>query len=183
MVEGTTVLRMSRVVDLAYQADVPLAINMNMAKMVTFETSLRIPWVVLVKQTVYWYSVYSSCGQDFLVQLGVLDGQLNSCSERGRGGGGGCLWIGSHSQFGRVFFYIRYKLRHVKLMKEGKEIFLDGLLNGTEGVAMSADARGRRGKGEEDSQPLDLDVDLGSTPEWRVVIEVGFKNSVDVRRV
>ena len=68
-------------------------------------------------------------------------------------------------------------------MKEGEEIFLDGLLNGTEGVVTSADASGRRGKVEEGSQPLDLDVDSGGAPERRVVIEVGFKNSVDVRRV
>ena len=51
-------------------------------------------------------------------------------------------------------------------MKEGEEIFLDGLLNGTEGVAMSADASGRRGKVEEGSQPLDLDVDSGGTQEF-----------------
>ena len=68
-------------------------------------------------------------------------------------------------------------------MKEGEEIFLDGLLNGTEGVAMSADASRRRGKVEEGSQLLDLDVDSGGTPERRVVIEVGLKNLVDVRRV
>ena len=68
-------------------------------------------------------------------------------------------------------------------MKERKEIFLDGLLNGTEGVATSANASGRRGKVEEGSQPLDLDVDSGGTPERRVVVEVGFKNLVDVRRV
>ena len=68
-------------------------------------------------------------------------------------------------------------------MKEGEEILLDGLLNGTEGVVTSGDTSGRRGKVEEGSQPLDLDVDSGGTPERRVVIEVGFKDSVDVRRV
>ena len=67
VVEGAMLLRMSRAVDFAYWADVPLAINTNMAKMVAFETSLRILRVVLVKWTVHWYSVYSSCGQDFLV--------------------------------------------------------------------------------------------------------------------
>ena len=61
------ILWMSRAVDFAYQADVPLAINTNVAKMVAFETSLRIPRVVLVKWTVYWYSVYSPGGQDLLV--------------------------------------------------------------------------------------------------------------------
>ena len=68
-------------------------------------------------------------------------------------------------------------------MKEEEEIFLDGLLNGTKGAAASADAGGRRGKIKEGSQPLDLDVNLGSTPKRRVVIKVGLKNSVDVRRV
>ena len=68
-------------------------------------------------------------------------------------------------------------------MKEGEEVFLDGPLNGTEGVTTSADASGRRGKVKEGSQPLDLDVDSGGAPERRVVIKVGFKNSVDVRRV
>ena len=68
-------------------------------------------------------------------------------------------------------------------MEEGEEIFLDGLFNGTEGIATSADAGGRRGKVEEGMQPLDLDVDLGGAPERRVVIEVGFKNAVDVRRI
>ena len=93
------------------------------------------------------------------------------------------MWIGCCSQLGRVSFYICYEFQHVELMKEGEEIFLDGLLNGTEGVAMSADASGRRGKVEEGSQPLDLDVDSGGAPERRVVIKVGFKNSVDMRRV
>ena len=112
-----------------------------------------------------------------------MDGQLDGGSERGGGGRGDSLWIGCRSQLGRVSFYICYKFQHVELMEEGEEIFLDGLLNGTEGVATSADASGRRDKVEKGSQPLDLDVDSGGAPERRVVIEVGFKNSVDVRRV
>ena len=62
----------------------------------------------------------------------------------------------------------------MELVKERKEIFLNGLLNGTEGVAASTDTGGGRGEVEEGSQPLDLDVDSGGTPEWRVVVEVGF---------
>ena len=61
------VLRMSRAVDFAYRADVPLAIDMNVAKMVAFKTSLQIPQVVLVERTVYWHSMYSPGSQDFLV--------------------------------------------------------------------------------------------------------------------
>ena len=56
-------------------------------------------------------------------------------------------------------------------------------VDGTEGVAPSANASGRRGKVEEGTQPLDLDVDLGGAPERGVVIKEGFKNLVDVRRV
>ena len=62
MVEGAMVLRMSWTVDFAYRADVPLAINTNMAKMVAFKTSFQVPQVVSVKQTVYWYPAYGSCG-------------------------------------------------------------------------------------------------------------------------
>ena len=71
----------------------------------------------------------------------------------------------------------------MELMEEGEEIFLDGLLDGTKGIATSANARERRGKVEEGTQPLDLDVDLGGAPERGVVIKEGFKNLVDVRRV
>ena len=40
VVEGATVLRMCRAVDFANRADVPLAIDMNVAKVVAFETGL-----------------------------------------------------------------------------------------------------------------------------------------------
>ena len=67
MVEGATVLRMPWAVDFAYWADVPLAIDMNVAKMMAFETSLRILRVVLVERTIYWHSMYSPSSQDLLV--------------------------------------------------------------------------------------------------------------------
>ena len=82
--------------------------------------------------------------------------------------------IGCRSQLSGVSFYVCHELWHVELVKEGKEILLNGLLNGMEGVAASADAGGGRGKVKEGSQPLDLNVDSGGTPEWEVVIEVGF---------
>ena len=100
MIERTMVLRMSRAVDFANRADIPLAINANVAKMVAFETGFRIPWVVLVKWTVYRYSVYSPGGQDLMIQLSILDGQLDGGSERGGGGRRGSLWIGCRSQLG-----------------------------------------------------------------------------------
>ena len=45
---------------------------------------------------------------------------------------------------------------------------------------MSANTGGGKGKIEEGFQLLDLDIDSGGTPEWGVVVEVGFKNSVDM---
>ena len=67
MVEGATVLWMSRAVDFAYRADVPLAVDTNMAKIVAFETSFQIPRVILMEQSVYWYSMYSPGSPDLLV--------------------------------------------------------------------------------------------------------------------
>ena len=67
VIEGTTILRMSQAVYFAYQADIPLAINTKVTKMVAFGTSLRISRVVLVKWTIYWYSVYGPGGQDLMV--------------------------------------------------------------------------------------------------------------------
>ena len=84
-----------------------------------------------------------------MIQFRVLDSQLNGSSERGEEGGGYNLRVGRRSQFGRVLFYVCYEFWHVELMEEGEEIFLDGLLNSTEGVATSADTRGGRGKVEE----------------------------------
>ena len=39
---------------------------------------------------------------------------------------------------------------------------------------MSADTGRGRGKVEEGSQPLDLDIGSGSTPEWGVVVKMRF---------
>ena len=39
---------------------------------------------------------------------------------------------------------------------------------------MSANTGGKRGEVEEGFQPLVLDIDLGSAPEWGVVIKMGF---------
>ena len=144
MIEGETILQMSRTVDFARWADIPLEVNTNITKMVAFETSLRIPRVVSMKQTVYRYSMYGSCSQDFLVYLRILNSQFNGSSERRGRCRGDRLRIGCRSHLGRISFNISHKLRHIELVKEGKEIFLNGLLDGTQGVATSANT-GREG--------------------------------------
>ena len=81
-------------VDFADGADIPLAIDANMAKVVALETSLGIVWVVTVKGAVYRRSLNSSFRQDFIIQLCVLDSQFNGGSERRGGGGGYNLRVG-----------------------------------------------------------------------------------------
>ena len=83
-----------------------------------------------MKRTIYWYPVYGPCGQDFLVQLCVLNSQLDGGDERRRGGGRGRLWVGHSSHLGGVTFHVSHELRHVELVKEGEEIFLNGSLDG-----------------------------------------------------
>ena len=47
MVKWTAVLRMSRSVDLTNGTNVPLTVNADMSKVVTFETRLMISWMVV----------------------------------------------------------------------------------------------------------------------------------------
>ena len=149
MIKRATILRMPWAVDFANGANIPLAINANMAKVMTFEASLGIAWVVTVKWTVYRCSLNSPFHQDFMIQFCVLDSQFNGGSERGGEGGGYNLQVGCRSQFGRISFYICYKFWHMELMEEREEIFLDGSLNSAKGVAASANTGGGRSKVEE----------------------------------
>ena len=55
-----------------------------------------------------------------------------------------------------------------------------GLLDGTQGVAASANTGGGRGKVEEGLQSLILDIDPGRAPEWRIVVKMEFKDSMDM---
>ena len=149
MVKGATILRVSRAVDFTNGANIPLAVNADMAEVVAFKVRLVVAWMVTVKETVYRYSLNSPFRQDFMVQLCVLDGQFDGGSEGKRRSGGYSLWIGHRNQFGGIVFYICYKFWHMELVEKGKEVFLDGLLNSPEGVATSADTGGGRGKVEE----------------------------------
>ena len=142
MIKRATILRVSWAVDFANGANIPLTVNANVAKMVAFEASLSVVWMVTVEWSVYRCSSYSPFSQDFVVQFCILDSQFNGSSERGGGGGGYNLRVGCRSQFGRVSFDVCYEFRHMELMEEGEEIFLDGSLDSAEGVAASADTRG-----------------------------------------
>ena len=48
MIKRAMILRVAWAVDFANGADIPLAINANMAKVVAFKASLGVAWVVTV---------------------------------------------------------------------------------------------------------------------------------------
>ena len=97
VVKGTAILRVPRAVDFADRANIPLAIDANVAKMMAFEAGFGVVWVVTMEWPVYRHSLYSPFSQDFVVQFCVLDSQFNGGCKRGRGGGGYNLRVGCHS--------------------------------------------------------------------------------------
>ena len=97
MIKRALVLWVARTVDFADGADIPLAIDANMAKVVALETSFGIAWVVTVKGAVYRRSLNSPFRQDFMIQLCVLNSQFNGGSERGGGCRGYNLRVGHRS--------------------------------------------------------------------------------------
>ena len=96
MVKRATILRVSRAVDFANGADIPLTVDANVAKMMALEAGFGVAWVVAVEWPVYRRSLYSPFSQDLVVQFCVLDSQFNGGSERGGGGGGYNLRVGRH---------------------------------------------------------------------------------------
>ena len=102
MIKRATIWQMPWAVDFTNGANIPLAINANMAKVVAFEASLGVAWVVTVKWTIYRCPLNSPFRQDFVIQFCVLDSQFNGGSERGGGGGGYNLRVGRCGQFGRI---------------------------------------------------------------------------------
>ena len=73
MIKTATILQVPWAVDFANGANIPLAINADVAKMMAFEAGLGVAWVVAMEWTVYRCSLYSPFGQDFMIQFCVLD--------------------------------------------------------------------------------------------------------------
>ena len=88
MIKGTAILGVSGAVDLTDGADIPLAVDADMAKVVAFKACFVVTGVVSVKGTVYRCSLNSSFRQDLVVQLCVLDGQFYGGGEGGGRSGG-----------------------------------------------------------------------------------------------
>ena len=97
MVKGATILRVSGAVDFTNGANIPLAVDADMAEVVALKACLVVAGMVSVKGTIYWYSLNSPFRQDLMVQLCILDGQFDGGSEGGGGGGGYSLRVGRRS--------------------------------------------------------------------------------------
>ena len=92
-------LRMAGVVDFANWADVPLAVDMNMAKVVAFEAQFMVTRVVTGEWGIDGYAMDSPRGIDFMMKFSMLEGQLDLGGERGGRSGWERLGVGGRSQF------------------------------------------------------------------------------------
>ena len=81
-------------VDFASRADVPLAVDTNMAKVVAFEARFMVAGVVTGEWGIDWYAVDSPRGIDFMLEFGALKSQLSLGGDWGRGSGWEWLGIG-----------------------------------------------------------------------------------------
>ena len=67
MVKRATILRVSQAIDFANGANIPLAIDVDVAKMMAFKAGFGVAWVVTMEWSIYRRSLYSPFSQDFMV--------------------------------------------------------------------------------------------------------------------
>ena len=91
-------------VDFANWADVPLAVDTNMAKVVAFEARFMVARVVMGEWGINGYAMDSPCGIDFMTKFSALEGQLDLRGEQGGRSGWKRLGVGRHSRFFDVLF-------------------------------------------------------------------------------
>ena len=70
-------MRVARAVDLANGADVPLAVDANMAKVMAFEARFMVTRVVTREWGIDRYAMNSRGGVDFVTKFCALESQLN----------------------------------------------------------------------------------------------------------
>ena len=74
--QRATALGVARTVDFANRADVPLAVDTNMAKIMAFKARFMVARVVTGEWGVNGYAMDSSRGIDFVTKFSALEGQL-----------------------------------------------------------------------------------------------------------
>ena len=113
-------MRVARAVDFAYGADIPLAVDTNVAKMVALEARFMIARVVTGEWSIDRYVMDSSRGINFMTEFNALEGQLGFGGERRGGSRWKRLGVGGCSQFFDVSFQIVGELGHLHLVKGGE---------------------------------------------------------------
>ena len=91
-------------VGLANWANIPSAVDANMAKVVAFETCLVVARMVTGEWGVDKFAMDSPCGIDFVTKFGALEGELDLWGNGRRGNGWEWLGVGGRSQFFDVSF-------------------------------------------------------------------------------
>ena len=91
-------------VDFANWADVPLAVDTNMAKVVAFEARFMVARVVTGEWGIDGYTMDSPGGIDFMMKFSALEGQLDLRGKWGGGSGWKRLGVGRRSQFFDISF-------------------------------------------------------------------------------
>ena len=102
--QGATSLGMAGMVDLAYWADIPLTVDANMSKVMTFETRLMVTGVTAGERGINRYTVDSSCSINFVTEFSMLKGQFSFRGEWGGRSRGRGLRVGGHSQLLDIVF-------------------------------------------------------------------------------
>ena len=97
MTQRATSLRVAGTVDLTYGTDIPLTVDADMSKVVTFEARLVIARMVAREWGIDWYAVNGSSGINFVAKFSALEGQFDFGGEWGRGSGWERLRVGRHS--------------------------------------------------------------------------------------
>ena len=75
--QRATALRVARAVDFTNGADVPLAVDVNMVKVMAFEARFMVARVVTGEWGVDRYAMDSSSGIDFMTKFSALESQLD----------------------------------------------------------------------------------------------------------
>ena len=88
---------MAGAVDFANRADVPLAVDTNMAKVVAFEARFMVAGVVTGEWGINGYAMDSPRGIDFMTKFSALESQLSLRGDQRRRSGWERLGVGRHS--------------------------------------------------------------------------------------
>ena len=110
----------ARAVDFANRADVPLAVDANMAKVMAFEARFMVARMVTEEWGIDRYAMDSPSGIDFVTKFSALESQLDLRGDWRRRSGWERLGVGGCSQFFDVSFQIIGKLGHLHLVKSGE---------------------------------------------------------------